>query len=147
MSDLRKIRRRVISPNQENDTIDNLEAQNEYHKICDESGSTDSDYLGVRYSLGCGCFSDSPGGRCAEDGCGKINCPKCFKHCGGSDNPVPEGCGKPLCRMHYIYYTMPGGREVPFCKRCFGKITRRNRWAAVGKFFSKPFVEHEETNE
>lgn len=136
---LRKIYRRIISRNPETDTIDNLGANDEYHKLSDEDGCVESFHLEEKSNCDCGCFG-LPAGRCSEPGCGRTSCAKCHHHCGGSENQLPAGCGKPICREHAHYLEVPGG-TVAFCKRCHDRLVRKNRWLVVGQAFLLPFVD------
>ena len=148
MTFLRKIFRRRFSKNPENDEVDILGVNDEYHKLSEEDGAVESYEVEGVPSLHCGCLTSSVGGRCSEPNCGKISCSRCFQHCGGSDNQHPSGCGAPLCREHSHYLQLPDGRTIPFCRSCHGKIVRKSRWIATGKTLFLPFVEEDgETNE
>ena len=140
MSILRRIYRRIISKNPETGKTDRLNTADEYHKLCDEDGALDSTHLEEKTSHSCGCFGIE-GGRCSESGCGVISCVRCHHHCGGTDNPLPQSCGKPLCRSHSHYLQIPDGRTIPFCRQCYGKIVRTQRWISIGRFLLAPFIE------
>ncbi|MFC1675945.1 hypothetical protein ACFL3G_02645 [Planctomycetota bacterium] len=142
MSILRKIRKLIISQNPQTGKIDNLGENNEYHKFSDEDEGLESLYVEQRNSLHCGCIGLPPGGRCAE--CGQISCAECYTHCGGSKNPVPQGCQKPLCRECSYYLQLPDGRTIPFCKSCHGKIVRKQRWQTTGRALLLPFIDDKE---
>ncbi|MFC1675801.1 hypothetical protein ACFL3G_01910 [Planctomycetota bacterium] len=146
MSFLRKIFRRRFSKNPQSDEIDILGVNDEYHKLSEEDGGVESYELEEIPSLHCGCITSSVGGRCRE--CGAISCIKCHKHCGGTENPHPSGCGSPLCRAHAHYLQLPDGRTIPFCRSCHGNIVRKSLWIATGKTLFLPFVEEDgKTNE
>ena len=134
MSDLRRIHRRRFSRNPETKSVDHLGGNDEYHHLCEEDECVESFELEEKTASDCGCFGE-PAGRCAEPGCGRTSCERCHAHCGGSQNQVPEGCGMPVCRRHRYYYTMPDGRNIPFCRDCYGRLVRRNRWRLVGRTF------------
>jgi hypothetical protein len=134
MANLRRIFRRVVSPNPQTQSLDSLEANDEYHKLREEDGSTDSYEIREKTANDCGCFGE-PGGRCAEPGCGRISCVKCVDRCGGSQNPVPEGCSMPLCGRHRHYHTMPDGRTLPFCRDCRDRLVRKERWRLIASLF------------
>jgi len=141
MGILRKIKRMVISHNPQNSTVDNLGSTDEIHNLSDVDGSLESVYIEEKRHQDCGCFAPA-GGRCFA--CGVISCIRCHKHCGGTDNPDPSGCGRPLCREHSCYLTFADGRTIPFCKQCYGKIIRSQRWQAVARLLLEPFIENEE---
>ena len=143
MRNLRKIYRRIVSHNPERKKIDHLGANDEFHKLSDEDGCVESLYIEDKSNCDCGCFGP-PSVRCAEPGCGRISCVQCRRHCGGSDNQLPAGCGKPICREHSHYLQVPGGRTVPFCRRCYGRLARREKWLSVGRAFLLPFVDDQE---
>lgn len=130
MRDLRRIERKVVSPDPESDRIDKLEGSYEYHRLSDNNGAPESFYTTEEATRSCGCFGPV-GGRCGEPGCHHIDCSKCFKHCGGTSNQSRHGCGKPLCRAHSHYFDMPDDRTIPLCRRCYRKLIRRKRWLAV----------------
>ena len=140
MGILRNIYRRQQSQNPETHEIENLECDNECHRLIDPAGGLESVHIQKKTSHACGCFGPI-GGRCSERGCGRISCARCHSHCGGSENPSPLGCGKSLCREHAHYLPMPDGRTVPFCKRCHGQIVRSQRWRAIGRTLLPVFIE------
>ena len=142
MAFLRKIFRRRFSKNPQNDEIDILGVNDEFHKLSEEDGAVESYELEEVPSLHCGCLSP-PAGRCAEPGCGKISCIQCFQHCGGTENPHPAGCQISLCRQHMHYLQLPDGRTIPFCRSCHGKIIRKSLWIATGRTLFLPFVEED----
>jgi len=140
MSFLRKIYRRQESENPETHKTENLESDNEFHRLIDPAGGIESVHIKKKSCCACGCFG-VPTGRCSEPGCGRISCSRCHTHCGGTENQSPSGCGKSLCREHSHFLPMPDGQTIPFCKRCHGRITRSNRWRAIGRVLLPPFIE------
>ncbi|MHC4539635.1 MAG: hypothetical protein ACYS74_07620 [Planctomycetota bacterium] len=138
MGILRKIKKMVVSRNPQDSTVDSLNSNDEIHNLSDVDGSLESVYVEEQNSQACGCFGP-PGGRCSE--CGAISCIRCHQHCGGSDTPNPLGCGRPLCREHSYYLVLQDGPTVPFCRQCYGKITRKGRWQLAGRLLLEPFVE------
>ncbi len=144
MGVIRRIKKIVIGRNPDNDIVDNLGETGEVHNLSDQDGSVESVYYEETFSQPCGCFAP-PGGRCSE--CKVINCIRCYRHCGGTENPSPHGCGKPLCREHSHYITIADGRTLPFCKRCLGEITRTHNRQKVYGLLLSPFIEQEANNE
>jgi len=140
---LRKIKKIVIGRNPSNNTTDNLGETGEVHNLSDQDGSVESVYYEEITNQPCGCFAPA-GGRCSE--CGVISCVRCHQHCGGTENPSPLGCGKPLCREHSHYITPSDGRTLPFCKRCYGKITGKHRRQKITGLFLSAFIEQEANN-
>ena len=144
MRTIRRITRITIGSNSVDETVQNLGGTEETHNISDLDEALESTYYEEKTSLHCGCFG-VPGGRCSE--CGVISCEKCHRHCGGSEQSSSLGCGKPLCREHSHYLEI-NGVSLPFCKRCYSKITRSKKWRKIGKTIMNPFVEiggsHEE---
>ncbi len=144
MGIIRKIKKIVISRNPNNNTADNLGETGEVHNLSDQDGSLESVYYEETINQRCGCFAP-PGGRCSE--CGVISCVRCHQHCGGTENPSPIGCGKPLCREHSHYITVADGRSMPFCKRCYSRIARKQRRQRITGLLLAPFIEQEADNE
>lgn len=142
MGDIRKIYQRIISCNPENNKVDQLAAKGEHHKLTDD-GCVESFYTDEKSHCACGCFA-LPGGRCAEVGCGRISCIRCHQHCGGSDNQTTAGCGKPICREHSNYLQLPEGRTIPFCRQCYSRLVRKQRWLLVGRTFVQFFIDDKE---
>lgn len=140
MGIIRRIRKIIIGRNPSSNTVDNMGGTDEIHNLSDQDGSLESVYFEETLNQHCGCFAP-PGGRCSE--CGVISCVRCHRHCGGTDSPLPLGCGKPLCREHSCYTTLSNGQSIPFCKRCYGRMVRKVRWLRVGKSLLAPFVEQE----
>lgn len=144
MGVLRKIRKLFVSPNPDNNTVDSLESDDEIHCLSDVDDAAESTYVKQVFNRACGCFLP-PGGRCSE--CGAISCVKCHKHCGGTENPHPMGCGRPLCREHTHMLTLQSGQTVPFCRQCHGKAVRRQRWQIAGRLLRDSLVEEEGRND
>lgn len=141
MGILRKIKRIVISRNHGNNTVDTISSSDEIHNLSDIDGSLESLYMEEACNQACGCFAP-PGGRCRE--CGAISCIRCHRHCGGSDGSSPLGCGKPICREHSYFLTLPDGSTSPFCRSCYGKLVRKGRWRLAVRVLLEPFVEQED---
>ncbi len=139
MSILRKIGKFIISIDPETGMFDELEGNVECHRLSDEDGSLESFQIVQRVRNHCGCFTPA-GGRCAE--CGRISCIGCHAHCGGTRNPVPQGCQKPLCRECSHYLIFMNGQTIPFCKSCYGKIVRKERWQIAGRILLLPFIDN-----
>ena len=143
MGIIRTIRKIMIGLNPKDNTVDNLGGTGEVHNLSDQDGSLDSVYFEEKYNHHCGCFA-LPGGRCCE--CGVISCIRCHCHCGGSDDQTYLGCGKPLCREH-SHYMMLEGVNIPFCKHCHGKFTRKQQRARVTRCLLDPFIEEKAEND
>ena len=143
MGILRKIKKIIISKDPRSGSIDELGASEVYHRLSDEDDSFETLQIEQQVSHHCGCIAPA-GGKCAEPGCGVISCIRCHRHCGGTENPAPEGCGSPLCRLHSHYLQMPNGRTIPFCKHCYGKIARKAKWLTTAQALLQPFIEIEE---
>ena len=141
MGIIRRIKKVIIGRNPGDNTMDDLGGTGEIHDLSDLDGSLESTYFEEKYNQHCGCFGP-PGGRCSE--CGAISCLRCHQHCGGSGNPSSRGCGKPLCREHSYYISTDDGRNLPFCKRCRGKISRKEYRHKVGNLLLSPFIELDE---
>ena len=137
MGIIRRIKKIIISRNPDN-TVNNLGGTEETHSLSDSDGSLDCVYCEETVNHHCGCFA-APGGRCSE--CGMISCVKCHQHCGGTDNPIPLGCGKPLCREHSHYLMLAEGQSLPFCKQCYSRIGRRERRQTAFRLLLGPFVD------
>ncbi len=143
MSILRKIKRIIIGYNHDRTRVDKLGQTNEFHNESNTDGSVESFYIEEKINQKCGCFADI-GGRCAE--CGGISCINCHRHCGGTDNPIPVGCGKPICREH-THYKIIEGIKTPLCSRCAGKVTRKKYRQITTKLLLNPFIEFEKDSE
>ena len=144
MGIIRRIKKIIIGRNPISGTVDNMGSTDEVHNLSDTDGALESLYSEEILNRHCGCFG-SPGGRCSE--CGVVSCIRCHQHCGGTDNPIPLGCGKPLCREHSSFITFDEGQTLPFCKTCYSKITRRKRRQMATRLLLSPFVEQEGENE
>jgi len=140
----RKIKKMITSRNPGSDTVDNLGETGEIHSVSDHDNSVESIYYQETLNQHCGCFAPA-GGRCSE--CGAISCSRCHQHCGGTENPSPLGCGKPLCREHSNYMEVDNGRILPLCKQCFDKASRKQNRQKVFKFLFAPFMNKETDSE
>ncbi|MBI9018479.1 MAG: hypothetical protein JEZ07_14595 [Phycisphaerae bacterium] len=138
MGIIRIIKRIIIGRNATDGSINNLGSSGEIHNLSDNGGPLETIYFQELTILHCGCFA-APGGRCSE--CGVISCIGCHRHCGGTINPSPLGCGKPLCREHCKYLTLDNGQITPFCKDCSSKISRKKVNKKVKHLLLSPFVE------
>ena len=137
---LREVFKREQSKNPQTQEIEDLESEHEEHYLVGPDGNLESSHTKTRSAWACGCFGPV-GGRCSESGCGRINCARCFSHCGGNENQSPLACGKGLCREHAHYLPMPNGATVPFCKRCRDKAIRSRRWRTIKKTVLSLFIE------
>ena len=144
MGIIRRIKKIVIGRNPGNNTTDNLGETGEVHNFDDQEDFLESVYYEETLNQHCGCFAP-PGGRCSE--CGVISCIRCHQHCGGTENPSPIGCGKPLCREHSHYITTANGKTIPFCKRCYSRITGKQRRQKIAGLLLEPFIEQEANND
>jgi hypothetical protein len=144
MGIIRIIRKIVMGRNHEDNTVDHLGESGEVHNLSDQTGAMESTYYETAQNQRCGCYAP-PGGRCSE--CGAVSCPRCHQHCGGTENPSPLGCGKPLCREHSHYIPVADGKAIPFCGRCYGKITRKQNRKRITGLLLLPFIEQERKNE
>jgi hypothetical protein len=140
MGIIRRIKKIIIGRNPIDGSLDNMGSTDEVHNLSDTDGSLESLYSEETVNHHCGCFAP-PGGRCSE--CGVVSCIRCHRHCGGTDDPNPIGCGKPLCREHSYYLALADGQSLPYCKSCYGKITRKQRRQKVCRLLLDPFVEQE----
>lgn len=141
MGIIRRIKKIIIGRNPINGSVDNMGSTDEVHNLSDFDDCVESLYSEEIFNHHCGCFA-SPGGRCSE--CGVISCIRCHQHCGGTDNPNPIGCGKPLCREHSHYLSFGDGQSLPFCKGCYSKIARKALRHKVCRLLLDPFVEKED---
>jgi hypothetical protein len=101
-------------------------------------------YIEEKINLKCGCFAEI-GGRCAE--CGAVSCVHCHQHCGGTSNPIPLGCGKPLCREHTHYKRINETTIIPLCSQCAGKMSRKKYRQITAQLLLSPFVQQERHHE
>lgn len=141
MGIVRRIKKIIIGRNPISGTVDNMSSVDEVHNLSDQDGCLESLYSEETVNHHCGCFGP-PGGRCSE--CGVVTCTRCYQHCGGTDNPSPIGCGKPLCRDHSNFMTLDEGQTLAFCKSCYGKIIRKERWQIAGRLLLSSVVGQEE---
>ena len=144
MGILRKIKKMVISYDPDSNSVEQMGSNNEIHNLSDSDDSAESVHVEEIRNRACGCFLP-PGGRCGE--CGAISCVKCHKHCGGTENRHPMGCGKPLCREHAHQLTLPSGPTVPFCRDCHGRAIRKQRWRFASRLLLDSFIEDEGNDE
>ena len=144
MGILRRIKKFVISPDPDSQNVDPIQSNTEIHAESDTDDSMDSTYIETIHNQACGCFQ-KPGGRCSV--CGANSCVHCHSHCGGSTNPHPLGCGRPLCREHAETLTLPSGTTVPFCGTCYSNAIRKHRWSVVGRMLLDSIVESEAADE
>lgn len=133
MGDLRKIRKIRIRRNPANHQIEQVGSDNELHRILEESGALESIYINEEIDNHCGC-ARPVGGKCAQ--CGRYSCIRCHTHCGGTDNPSPLGCGKPLCRECSNYLPLPNGTSLPLCGSCYAKFSRKKFRNDITKFIT-----------
>jgi hypothetical protein len=138
---LRIIRKVIVGYNHDHTIKDNLGQTGEIHQQSDQDGSVESIYIEERTTLKCGCYADI-GGRCAE--CGAVSCVRCHQHCGGSQNPVSLGCGKPLCREHTSYQTIAESVTIPLCRQCKAKLNRKKHRQIATNLILNPFIERED---
>ena len=144
MGIIRRIKKIIIGHNPISGAVNNMGSTDEVHNLSETDGSLESLYSEETVNHHCGCFGP-PGGRCSE--CGVVSCVRCHQHCGGTDNPIPIGCGKPLCRDHSHHLMLGDGHSLPFCKGCYGRITRKERRKKVGRLLLDAFVEVEGNDE
>ena len=144
MGIIRRIKKIVTGRNPIDGTVENMGSTDEVHNFSDTDGALESLYSEEKHNHHCGCFGE-PGGRCSE--CGVVSCVRCHQHCGGTDNPSPLGCGKPLCREHSNFITFGQEQTLAFCKSCYGKIARKECRQIVGKLLLSPFIEKGRANE
>lgn len=103
-------------------------------------GSLDRVVIAPDRFFHCGCSAEgnaAPGGRCAEPGCARVSCPKCFVRC--------RECGKPLCLIH-LHRLAVDHVELPLCHRCHGVLSRRHFWRRVLRGLISPFINPTSTN-
>jgi len=119
-------------------TIDPLTGQKRILKstqednILSDQGSVDTDQLSEVFFLDCGCNTNQGvGGRCFE--CQAISCPLHHGQC--------QSCQKPLCMQHSIFLDTESQAKIRFCRYCYDKITRRQKWTKAGRFFLSLFVD------
>src|SRR5205814_243260 len=77
----------------------------------------------------CNCSAEEEiGGRCGEEGCGLVNCRRCFKKC--------ESCLIGLCVVHQRVARV-GGKAVVMCRHCLGQWKRKRLLRAIAGLFVK----------
>ena len=139
----RKIRKIKIRRDPTTNKTEVLKSENELHQLQEETNTLESTYIDEEMGNSCGC--DEPrGGKCL---CGKTSCVRCHTHCGGTDNPSPLGCGRPLCRDCAEHETMPDGTSLPLCSRCYGKFSRKKMQRTITKLLAEQAVEFEDTDD
>lgn len=100
------------------------------------SGGIDSGRIVPDRFYHCGCNAqEAMGGQCAEAGCRRVSCNKCFGRC--------AQCCKPLCLEH-SRFLVEGASPARLCRFCYGSATRRRRLRALAKGLLSPFVTFEE---
>ena len=88
----------------------------------------------------CGCNAEQPmGGRCAEGGCRRVSCHRCYGRC--------NSCQKPLCLEHSVFLVGPGQQRIRLCHRCEDENKRRRRLIRAGRALLSPFVRFDRGNE
>ncbi len=97
--------------------------------VLTDEGAVDTFVAHKNYPCECGCFKP-PAGRCVF--CKSLSCESCHGHC--------RACNAPVCRECSVFVDTGGGKTARFCRRCYTKINRREKMAAVGRFLLKPFV-------
>jgi len=144
MGVIRIIRKIVMGHNHDDNTVDHFGETGEVHNFSEQTGTMESVYYETAQNQRCGCLAP-PGGRCSE--CGAISCSRCHQHCGGTENPSPIGCGRPLCREHSHYMAVADGKAIPFCGQCYGEISRKQNRKKITNLLFSPFIEQERNNE
>lgn len=120
----------------EYDPVTGLERPLEYaheNDVLSDHGSIDTVSKRRRYFCDCGCNKPA-GGRCAE--CRALSCVECHGRC--------QACASPLCLEHSVFVDGPDGRRQRFCRACYERLVRRERWRKVGRFLFSPFVHFED---
>jgi len=142
MGVIRRIYDLVVGVDPANGVEDNLDSVDEVHNLSDHDDALESFKIQKKVNFHCGCFGVL-GGRCSE--CSSLSCQRCFQHCGGTDNPNPMGCGKPLCREHSHLINFDEEHSIAFCKTCYSKISRKEIRNKAACLLLSPFVEPEES--
>ena len=104
--------------------------------VLSDRGSVDSTGIHRKFFQDCGCDAESDG-RCAQ--CQAISCPACHGRC--------HICQKPICLEHSSFIETEGQERMRLCSRCYGKVTRKQKWARVGRFFLATLVQEEQKHE
>lgn len=98
--------------------------------------SIDSIEVEVQTYLDCGCNAriNQIGGQCAEPGCQRVMCDKCWPRCRCWE------CGKPCCLGHMHYLELPTGNRLGLCEKHHREAVRRRFWKRVARGALRPFV-------
>lgn len=117
---------------------DRITEQSFENDVLSDQGSVDSAGLHRKFFRDCGCDAKI-GGQCYE--CGGISCIACHGRC--------HICQKPICLEHseFIETEGEGQERTRLCSRCYGKVTRKQKWAKVGRFFLSTIVREEQKHE
>jgi hypothetical protein len=81
----------------------------------------------------CGC-NDEIGGRCYV--CGAVSCTSCHGRC--------NKCKKPICMQHSNFLEKENAEKERLCESCYDAITRKQKFAKVGRLFLSLFCEMED---
>lgn len=103
------------------------------------NGALESATVDRQFALGCGCLGKPAAGFCAL--CETPVCADCYGFCAN------DGCGRPLCRRHSVFFQAPDGTMRRLCGRCYDGHTRRRLGRAVIRTFLGPFVRFEDDHE
>ena len=102
-----------------------------------DQGSVDSIKFRRKFFRACGCDAEI-GGRCKE--CGAISCIACHGRC--------HRCKKPICLEHSAFLVETESIEgTRLCNRCYGEVTRKQKWTKVGRFLLSTIVREEQEDE
>ena len=82
---------------------------------------------------------DRIGGQCAEEGCFRVSCVRCFTRC--------SQCQVGLCLFHVRYLETALGHQLPVCAHCRDVLRRRRFWRGFWATVLRPFVTFDETND
>ena len=78
------------------------------------------------------------GGRCAEEGCFRVSCERCFTRC--------SHCQVGLCLFHVRYLEIATAQKLPVCSHCLGVLSRKRFWRRFWAAVLSPFVTLDESN-
>lgn len=78
------------------------------------------------------------GGRCAEEGCFRVSCERCFTRC--------SRCQVGLCLFHVRHLETATGQKLPVCSHCRGVLQRRRFWRGFWVALLSPFVTIDDSN-